>query len=287
MNEPVVRCTGLGKRYGRRTWALRDCDLELPQGGLIGLVGANGAGKTTLLHLMIGLLRPTEGAVRLFGEPLRLDRPEGLGRIGFVAQDHPLYRRFTVTDLLHFGHSMNHHFDLTGARDRLRGLGIALDRRVSKLSGGHQAQVALTLALAKRPQLLVLDEPVASLDPIARREFLRTLVDAVAGSDLTVMLSSHVVAELSRVCDHIVLLHAGRVRLAGDIDDLLAEHRLLIGPRTDDLGEVDGVVTATHGDRHSNVLVRQPATTSTHPRWESHPVGFEELVLAYLGEGRN
>jgi ABC-2 type transport system ATP-binding protein len=134
VSEPVVRCTGLGKRYGRRTWALRDCDLELPQGGIVGLVGANGAGKTTLLHLTIGLLRPTEGAVRMFGEPLRLDRPAGLARIGFVAQEHPLYRRFTVADLLHFGRSMNHHFDLAGARDRLSGLGIALDRRAAARS---------------------------------------------------------------------------------------------------------------------------------------------------------
>lgn len=285
--EPLLRCSGLGKRYGRRTWALRDCDLELPRGGVVGLVGANGAGKTTLLHLAIGLLRPTEGAVRMFGEPLRLDRPAGLAPIGFVAQDHPLYGRFTVAELLHFGRSTNRRFDLAGARDRLSDLGIALERRVSKLSGGQQAQVALTLALAKQPRLLVLDEPVASLDPVARRDFFRTLVAVVAGSDMTVVLSSHVVAELERVCDHLVLLHEGRVRLAGAIDDLLAEHRLLTGPRTDDLDAVDGVITVTHGHRHSNVLVRRPGPASAHPRWESHPVGLEELVLAYLGEGRN
>jgi len=286
-DEPALRCTGLGKRFGRRTWALRDCDLELPQGSIIGLVGANGAGKTTLLHLAIGLLRSTEGTVRMFGKPLRLDRPEGLALVGFVAQDHPLYRRFTVADLLHFGRSTNPGFDLAGARDRLAGLGIAMAHRAGKLSGGQHAQVALTLALAKRPRLLVLDEPVASLDPVARRDFLRTLVDAVAGSDLTVVLSSHVVAELERVCDHLVLLHEGRVRLAGAIDDLIAGHQLLVGPRTDDLGSVDGVIAATHGDRHSNVLVRLPGPASAHPRWESHPVGLEELVLAYLGEGRN
>lgn len=282
--EPALRCSGLGKRYGRRGWALRDCDLALPRGGVIGLVGANGAGKTTLLHLAIGLLRPTEGSVRVFGEPLRLDRPAGLAAIGFVAQDHPLYRRFTVADLLHFGRSMNRRFDLAGARDRLSALGIGLEHRAAKLSGGQQAQVALTLALAKQPRLLVLDEPVASLDPVARREFLRTLVDAVAGSDLTVLLSSHVVTELERVCDHLVLLHEGRARLAGPIDDLLAEHRVLVGPRHDGLATVDGVVTATHGARHSTVLVRGHATT--HPRWESQLVGLEELVLAYLGEGR-
>lgn len=193
-----------------------------------------------------------------------------------------------MADLLHFGHSMNPDFDLAGARDRLAGLGIDPRRRASRLSGGQQAQVALTLALAKQPRLLVLDEPVASLDPVARRDFLRTIVDAVAGGDLTVVLSSHVVAELERVCDHLVLLHEGRVRLAGAIDDLLAEHRLLVGPRTDDLAAVDGVITATHGHRHSNVLVRGSAEAgSVHPRWQSHPVGLEELVLAYVGEGRN
>jgi len=289
--EPILCCSGLGKRYGRRTWALRDCDLELPRGGIVGLVGANGAGKSTLLHLAIGLLRPTEGSVRMFGEPLRVDQADGLARIGFVAQDHPLYRRFTVADLLHFGRSTNRRFDLAGARDRLDGIGITLERRASTLSGGQQAQIALTLALAKRPRLLVLDEPVASLDPLARRDFLRTLVDAVAGSvagdDLTVVLSSHVVAELERVCDHLVLLDEGRVRLAGAIDDLLAEHRVLVGPRADDLDTMDGVIAASHGQRHSNMLVRLPGPTSPHPRWESHPVGLEELVLAYLGEGRN
>lgn len=281
--EPALRATGLGRRYGRRTWALRDCTLELPSGRIIGLVGANGAGKTTLLHLAIGLLKPTEGTVSMFGGPIRMDRPNGLARVGFVAQDHPLYRGFTIKDMIRFGRSLNPRFDQTGAERRLRDLGIPLGHKAGALSGGQQAQVALTLALAKQPRILVLDEPVASLDPLARREVMKTLVDAVADTDLTVLLSSHVVAELERVCDHLVLLHRGRVRLTGDIDDLLAEHRLLTGPRADNTNtDIKGVIAATHGQRHSNLLVRQPASVPPHPRWESHPISLEDLVLAYL-----
>jgi ABC-2 type transport system ATP-binding protein len=281
-DEPALSVTRLGKRYARRTWALRDCTFELPQRSIIGLVGVNGAGKTTLIHLAIGLLKPTEGAVWMFGEPLRMDQPYGLAQVGFVAQEHPLYRGFTVADMLRFGRSMNPKFDRAGAERRLRDLGIPAGHKVARLSGGQQAQVALTLALSKHPRLLVLDEPVASLDPPARREFMRSLVEAVADSDLTVLLSSHVVAELERVCDHLVLLDSGRVRLAGDIEDLLAEHRLLTGPHSGDVGAVDGVIAATHGRRHSNLLVRQPPDTRPHPRWESHPVSLEDLVLAYL-----
>lgn len=284
MSEPpAVAVDGLGKRYGRRTWALRDCSFELPRGRIVGLIGANGAGKTTLLHLVIGLLRPTVGGVSMFGRAVRMDSADGLAQVGFVAQDHPLYRGFTVADMLHAGRSMNPRFDSAAAERRLDELGIELRRKTGSLSGGQQAQVALTLALAKRPRLLVLDEPVASLDPVARREVMRSLVAAVAEDDLTVVLSSHVVAELEQVCDHLVLLHRGRVRLAGDIDDLLAEHRTLTGPRTD--RPVDGLVAATHGLRHSNLLVRGPGGVAPHPRWESHPVRLEELVLAYLAMG--
>ncbi|MFD0592504.1 AAA family ATPase [Catellatospora coxensis] len=199
-----------------------------------------------------------------------------------MAQDHPLYRGFSVADMLRYGRSMNPRFDQAGAEHRLRELNIPTEHRADRLSGGQQAQVALTLALAKQPRLLVLDEPVASLDPLARREFMKTLVEAVAETDLTVLLSSHVVTELERVCDHLVLLHQGRVRLAGDIDELLAGHRILTGPRCDDTAGIDGLVAATHGTRHSHLLVRQPADVPAHPRWEANPVGLEDVVLAYL-----
>lgn len=283
-SEIALRIRGVGKRFGRHTWALRDCSLDLPKGRIIGLVGANGAGKTTLLHLAIGLLSPTEGTVSVFGQPSRMDQASGLAQVGFVAQDHPLYRGFTVAEMLRYGRSMNAQFDLAGAEARLRDLGIPAKAKAGKLSGGQQAQVALTLALAKQPRILVLDEPVASLDPLARREFMKTLVDAVAESGLTVLLSSHVVGELERVCDYLVLLHQGRVRLAGEIDDLLMSHRILTGPRVDGAQDIPGLISATHGDRHSHLLVRQPAGVETHPRWEANPVSVEDLVLAYLSQ---
>jgi ABC-2 type transport system ATP-binding protein len=279
----ALRTERLAKRYAK-TWALRDCTLSLPQGRVVALVGPNGAGKTTLLHLAVGLIRPTSGTVEVFGAPV-----DGAGvalraQVGFVAQEHPLYRGFTVADLLHLGRSLNASWDQALAERRLDGLGIPLARRAGKLSGGQQVQVALTLALAKRPRLLVLDEPVANLDPLARRDFLRALMDAVAADGLTVLLSSHVIAELERVCDHLVLLRDGRVRLAADIDDLLAGHRLLVGPRRtdDELAAIPGLLRATSGARHTNLLVRTNGAVEPHPRWQTHDVSLEELVLAYL-----
>src|SRR5262245_50620581 len=265
----------LGKRYGR-LWALRDCTLGMPQGRIIALVGPNGAGKTTLLQLAAGLLAPTEGSIRVLGEAARANTPAALARVGFVAQDHPLYKGFTVADLL----TMGRHLNLTGAWDqalaerRLGALGIPLRRRAGKLSSGQQAQVALAMALAKRPRLLLLDEPVSSLDPLARREFMQTLMGAVVEDGLTVVLSSHVVAELERVCDHLVVLAAGRIQLAGDIDELLASHRLLTGPRADAkvLRQVPGVLRTSHGDRQTSLLVRSsPDRPPVHPNWQAHP----------------
>ena len=249
---------------------------------MIALVGPNGAGKTTLLRLLVGLLAPTEGSVEVFGQSPTSNTPYALSRIGFLAQDHPLYRRFTVADLLRFGRSCNLRFDHGLAERRLAKLGIPLDRRAGALSGGQQAQVALALALAKRPDLLVLDEPLASLDPVARHEFLQVLMGAVAADGVTVLFSSHVIHELERVCDHLVVLNHGRVVLAGDIDALLAEHRLLVGPRgTTDLDRSATVIEATHSDRHTTLLVRDGGLPAA-PGWQAHPVELEELVLAYL-----
>ncbi len=220
----AVQAVGLGRRY-RAMWALRDCSLGLPAGSVTALVGPNGAGKTTLLHLVLGLLSPSVGTVTVFGQPMRTDRRHRLGEIAFVAQDHPLYPGFTVAELLRLGRSLNQRWDQRAALERLADLGIPLQRRAGQLSGGQRAQVALTLALAKRPRLLVLDEPVASLDPLARHSFLDRLAGDVSARELTVILSSHVIGELERVCDHLVLLTSGKVRLAGPIDDLLAEHQ--------------------------------------------------------------
>jgi ABC-2 type transport system ATP-binding protein len=279
--EYALRADGLGKRY-RRAWALRDCDLALPAGRVIALVGPNGAGKSTFLRLAVGLLAPTTGTVEVLGESPTANTPQVLSRVGFLAQDHPLYKHFTVADLLRFGRSCNLRFDQALAERRMSQLDIPLDRRAGALSGGQQAQVALALALAKRPDLLVLDEPMASLDPVARLEFLQVLMGAVAADGITVLFSSHVVPELERVCDHLVVLNHSRVTLAGDIETLLDEHRLLVGPRTDaDLDRAGTVVEATHSDRHTTLLVRDGGTL-TAPGWQPRPIGLEDLVLAYL-----
>ena len=278
----ALEADNLGLTYGRFR-ALDNCSLRLPTGSVIALVGPNGAGKTTLLHLVTGLLRPTEGSIAVFGQDAGNGDAQALARVGFVAQDHPLYPGFTVADLLRMGDRLNLRFDRALAHRRLTDLGISPTARVGKLSGGQQSQVALALALAKRAPLLVLDEPLANLDPIARRDFMRVLMAAVAEDGLTVLLSSHVIADLEPVCDHLVLLDRGRVQLAGAIDHVLAGHRLLSGPHTDLPVDVPGVIRATRSDRHTDLLVRTAAgRTDVHPAWQSHPVGLEELILAYL-----
>jgi ABC-type multidrug transport system ATPase subunit len=279
----ALETTELGKRYGSR-WALRDCSLEIPEGRVAALVGPNGAGKTTLLQLAVGISQPTSGRVEVFGwsphdQPLMV-----LARVGFVAQDHPLYRSFAVADMLCMGRKLNPRWDDRIASERLDRLGISRSQRVGKLSGGQQAQVALVMALAKRPDLLLLDEPVASLDPLARREFLQSLMDAVADSGLTVLLSSHLLADLERVCDYVVILSASRVQLAGQIDGILAQHRLITGPRdgAQRLGLAYSVVQARHSDRQSTLLVASNRAV-TEPGWVIDVPSLEEIVLAYLG----
>jgi ABC-2 type transport system ATP-binding protein len=280
---PAVRTRELGKRYGS-AWALRDCTLEIPAGSVTALVGPNGAGKTTLLHLVIGLGRQTEGTVEVLGRSPLDESSDVLPRLGFVAQDHPLYRSLSVAETLKFGHRLNPHWDERYAAERIERLGLDRGRAVAKLSGGQQAQVALTLALAKRPELLVLDEPVASLDPLARREFLNAVLEAVAEDGVTVILSSHIVSELERVCDHLVTLIDGRTRLAGPIDEILSRHRVLIGPRTDAAGveRVHDVIRESHTERQTTLLVRADGHVYD-TRWEQHEVDLEEVVLAYMG----
>jgi ABC-2 type transport system ATP-binding protein len=216
----ALQTRSLGKRYGR-AWALRDCTVQLPAGRVAALVGPNGAGKTTLLHLAVGLLDPSAGDVSVFDHSPRREPKAVLPRIGFVAQDHPLYRGFSVADMLTLGRKLNPRWEQAVATTRLDRLGIPLDRPIGKLSGGQQAQVALALALAKRPELILLDEPLASLDPLARREFLRVLMGATAESGLTVLLSSHIIGDLERVCDYLIILSAAHVQLMGDIQEIV------------------------------------------------------------------
>jgi ABC-2 type transport system ATP-binding protein len=278
VSVPALRTERLGRRYGK-AWGLRDCTLEVPAGAVAALVGPNGAGKTTLLEMIIGLLEPTEGQVSVFGEASRADSAATLARVGYVAQDHPLYRDFSVADMFHLGRSMNPSWDQRLAEARMSALDIPGKRKVRRLSGGQRAQVALTMALAKRAPLLVLDEPVSSLDPIARIEFMRDVMASAADTTTTVLISSHVVSELERFCDWLIVLAHGHVQLAGPASELLAAHRLLTVPRATPDAELPG--TVIHRDEHSAVLVRtDPAGLDAS--WQADPVSFEQLVLGYL-----
>jgi ABC-2 type transport system ATP-binding protein len=280
----VLSADGLGKRYGSR-WALQDCSFELEPGSVTALVGPNGAGKTTLLQLAVGLRWPSAGTVRVLGHDPLHDAGAVLPRVGFVAQDHPLYRGFTVEETLKLGRKLNPVWDDDLARERIGHLGLSPRQKVGKLSGGQQAQVALTLALAKRPELLLLDEPVASLDPLARREFLQSVMEAVAETGMTVILSSHIVADLERVCDHLMILSQSRVQLAGPIDELVSAHRVLTGPRSEPgvVARVHDVVSESHTPRQTTLLVRANGHVYDSC-WELHDVHLEEIVLAYLAK---
>ena len=281
----VIEAAGLGKRY-RRSWALRDASLAVPAGHVVALVGPNGAGKTTLLHLAVGLTAPTAGRVTVLGDVVP-GTPAALDQIAFVAQDAPLYRNLSVADMLHLTRNLNRRWDQRRAEARLAELGIPLRRRVGRLSGGQQAQLALTLALARRPALLVLDEPLSSLDPLARHDFMASVMAAVAEDGVSVVLSSHVLADLERVADYLILLSAGQVQVAGEVDDLLAGHRMLAGPAeaADDVAERLAVVHVHRAGALAHLLVRSNGAVEPAPSgWESSPVGLEELVLAYLRE---
>src|SRR5580700_8982067 len=250
----VLRAHQLAKRFGQRR-ALTDCTLSIPAGHVVGLVGPNGAGKSTLLNLAVGLLAPTAGTIEVLGGTPAAG-PAQLARVGFLSQDAPLYAGFSVREHLKLGARLNPLWDAELARDRVDRLDLDPGQKAGTLSGGQRAQLALTLAVAKRPELLILDEPVASLDPLARREFLQDLMEAVAEQDLSVVLSSHLVADLERVCDYLILLVGSRVRLVGPVDELLATHHLLTGPRRDPdtLPKALEVITASHTNRQTTLL---------------------------------
>jgi ABC-2 type transport system ATP-binding protein len=274
----ALRCAGLGHRYGRRLWGLRDCDVEVPPGRVVALVGPNGSGKTTLMSMAAGLLPVTEGIVEAAGG----SPAQRLDRIGFVAQDAPLWPRLRVADVLDIGRCMNRGFDAVTAAERIGRLGIRSRARISALSGGERAQVALTLVLAKRPELFLLDEPMANLDPLARREFLSSMFEACHEAGATVVYSSHAVAELERVCDYLIVLRTGRVRLTGDIDELRSQHRVIRGPD----GWLDGggwpVISQRSMAGQTTALVRCGDAPRPGPGLQDAAPAFEELVLGYL-----
>jgi ABC-2 type transport system ATP-binding protein len=279
----AVEASGLGKRYGRR-WALADCTLAVPAGRVTGLVGPNGAGKTTLLQLAAGLLTPTSGTIKVLGE-LPADTPAQLARMGFVAQNTPLYAGLSVAGHLRMGAWLNPHWDSELAGRRIGRLGLDPRQRAGSLSGGQRAQLALTLAVAKRPELLLLDEPVASLDPLARREFLQVLMETVAEHGVSVVLSSHLIADIERVCDYLIVLVTSRVRVAGETDALLASHHRLSGARRDPraLPASWEVIEESHAGKQSTLLVRTQDPI-LDPAWTVRPISLEDLVLAYMSQ---
>src|SRR3954451_19338676 len=280
----ALEAVGLGKRYGRR-WALTDCTLSLPAGRVIGLVGPNGAGKTTLLHLAVGLLKPSSGEVTVLGQRPG-DGPEALAGVGFLAQDSPAYSRLTVEQHLQMGTWLNPRWDGEWATARVRELGLDMSQRAGTLSGGQRAQLALTLAVAKRPELLLLDETVAALDPLARREFLQTLMQVAAEQSVSIVLSSHLISDLERVCDYLVVLVGGRVALSDDVEDILATHHLLSGPQRDQLPSGQQVIGEGHVGRQSTFLIR---TTDPifDPSWTVTPVTLDDILLAYMKQARD
>ncbi|MFI0453491.1 ABC transporter ATP-binding protein [Actinomadura sp. 6N118] len=284
---PALRTERLSKRYRGGHQALSEVTLTLPAGRVVGLVGPNGAGKSTLLNLIAGTIRPTSGMIEVLGGRPAANAAQ-LNKVGFVAQDTPVYRGLTVAEHLRLGAKLNANWDAGLARRRIAHLGLDPAQKAGRLSGGQRAQLALAVATAKRPEMLIFDEPVAALDPLARRAFLQYLMESVADLEATVILSSHLLGDLERVCDHLVVLTASGLQLAGDVDDILAAHYRLVGrpEHIDKLPPGVEVIQAEHNGRQSTLIVRD--TSGMLPRLlpellpTATPLELEDMVLAYL-----
>jgi ABC-2 type transport system ATP-binding protein len=278
----IIQTKELGKRYGS-FWALKNCNISVPEGRVSALVGPNGAGKSTLLNLLIGLSNASSGNSQVLSKVPKASA-DFLADIGYLAQDIPLYKSFTSNDHIAMGRNLNKRFDSDFIRKRLEKLEIPLDKPVGKLSGGQRAQVALALALAKKPKLLLLDEPVAALDPLARHDFLSSLSQAVADGGLTVVMSSHLLADLERVSDHIIVLAYGKTQLCDDIEVVLKEHRLLVGQRKEKAPDNLMIIHETHTEKQSTLLVRNAKGTKAPSGWRQNEPNIEEIILAYMGQ---
>ncbi|MEU9382956.1 ABC transporter ATP-binding protein [Streptomyces sp. NPDC048279] len=277
MTDTAIAATALGKRFGRRGgWALRDCGFRLPTGRVCAVVGPNGAGKSTLLALAAGLLGPNEGELTVLGTT-----PAGArSRVGYLAQDKPLYPQLTIAETLRMGAGLNpDRWDAAAAEHVVAGGDLDPRSRVRSLSGGQRTRVALALALGKRPELLLLDEPMADLDPLARHELMGLLMVEAAQHGTTIAMSSHVVAELEDSCDHLLLIGGGRVRLAGEIDDLLAAHARVTAPAGAGLAPHTVVDSRTTG-RQLSAMIRPAGPVPAD--WRTDAPSLEELVLAHL-----
>jgi len=280
----MVRTRDLAKRYGL-FWALKNCTIVVPRGSITALVGPNGAGKTTLLKIIASLNKPSKGDIAVFGlQPSQSH--EYLAEIGYLAQEIPLYNQLTAAQHITMGSKMNGRWDNELAQSHLERLGIPLDRAVDKLSGGQRAQVGLAIALAKKPKLLLLDEPVAALDPLARADFLSSLAEASADAegDLTVIMSSHLLSDLERICDHVIILAAGETQLCDSIDQAVWSHKTLIGSsnlRTDDPSFT--VIQQIKSAKQTRLLVRLANPDTIPSNWHAEATDIEDIVLAYMG----
>jgi ABC-2 type transport system ATP-binding protein len=279
---PVLEAQGLGKRYGRRR-ALTDCDLSIPQGRVIGLVGPNGAGKSTLLQLACGLIKPSSGTVNVLGSPPGTKAAQ-LAKVGFVAQDTPVYANLSVADHLRMGARLNPAWDEGSAARRISRIGLDPRQRAGRLSGGQRAQLALTVAVAKRPELLIFDEPAAALDPLARHGFLEDLMESVVDLGASAILSSHALSDVERVCDYLIVLADSRVQVAGEVAELLEHHHRLSGTGNapDSLPHDCEVVYADHTPRGSSLIVRSAVAPHPLGPWKIEDIDLETLVLAYM-----
>lgn len=283
---PALEAVGLSKRY-RRRFGLRDCSLSIPEGRIVALVGANGAGKSTFLRMAAGLSRPTTGSIRVFGRAAASQTTDVLERVAYLDQERPLMRSFRVSEMLRLGRELNPRWDDKLAHRSLERSGIDIHARVRELSVGQQAQVALAVCVAKRADLLLLDEPAAALDPLARSQLMSTLLESVADRGTTVVFASHAVNELENFCDHVIILSSSKVLLSGDLESVLSEHRVLVGP-VDDVPEMPPggvVVDVSRTPRQSMVTIRAPIAVGSAGEWTSYQPSLEEVVLAYLRSG--
>jgi ABC-2 type transport system ATP-binding protein len=296
----------VSKRYGRRfrqgRWALHDVDLQIPEGSVTALVGPNGAGKTTLIRICMAFERPTSGRVELAGVDPWKDRTAALRRVGYVPQSPAVYRGLSVEDHVAMAASLHSGFDAAYARRRLEQLGIPLDQRADTLSGGQAAQLGLAVALGTRASILLLDEPLANLDPLARREFIHVLLDAIRSDGSTALLSSHIVTDVEEACDRLVILGSGNVLLDCPLDEARNGHRLIQGDAVPRGATAVGSFAGRGGKRET--LWRLPAegsagagssasdgsTGDPQPTLDVDSAGgaasLEDVVLGYLAAGR-
>ncbi|MFC8198993.1 ABC transporter ATP-binding protein [Streptomyces sp. NPDC057298] len=279
--ESAIEARGVGRKY-RRGWALRDCSFRLPAGRICGLVGPNGAGKTTLMAIAANLLEPTTGSLRVFGAAPE-SAPAGR-RTAFLAQEKPLFRRFTVAETLRLGRELNPGWDQRAAENIVRAGNVPFEAKIGTLSGGQRTRVAFAVAFGKRPDLLLLDEPMSDLDPLVRHELMSTLLAEAAERGTTVLMSTHMLAELENTCDYLLVIAGGGLRLAGEVDELRTSHALLTGAHTDghtppELAYHTVVETRLSGRQFTSLI--RPDGPVAGP-WQASTPNLEELLLAYL-----